>query len=119
MKSHMADKGRNFSGSATDQRGFARTIDNVIANASGGDATDIGAVEMAATAFLANFGIVSGGLGFNVIGISNQVVIVEASTNFANWTPLTTNTLGASPLYYNDSVPARLRSQAGPAADKN
>jgi hypothetical protein len=43
------DRGRNFSGSATDQRGsgFARTFDDpVVANATGGDATDVGALEL-------------------------------------------------------------------------
>jgi len=45
------DKGKNFSGSTTDQRdtGFARTVDNPsIANATGGDGTDIGAFEVQA-----------------------------------------------------------------------
>jgi hypothetical protein len=43
------DQGKNFSGSTTDQRGtgFARTFDNPsIANATGGDGTDIGAFEV-------------------------------------------------------------------------
>jgi Tol biopolymer transport system component len=42
------DKGKNFSGSGTDQRGtgFARTFDDpAIANATDGDGTDIGAYE--------------------------------------------------------------------------
>jgi hypothetical protein len=45
------DKGKNFSGSTNDQRGtsFARTVDNPsIANATGGDGTDIGAFEVQA-----------------------------------------------------------------------
>jgi hypothetical protein len=45
------DKGENFSGSTTDQRGtgFARTYDDpAIANATGGDGTDIGAFEVQA-----------------------------------------------------------------------
>ena len=41
------DQGKNFSGpTATDQRGLPRTTDLSIPNASGGDGTDIGAVEM-------------------------------------------------------------------------
>src|SRR5213075_1032507 len=43
------DHGKNFSASATDQRGvgFARTFDSVIVpNAPGGDGTDIGATEL-------------------------------------------------------------------------
>ena len=40
------DKGKNVNSLATDQRGFARHIDDgSIANASGGDGTDIGAFE--------------------------------------------------------------------------
>lgn len=43
--SPLIDRGNSF-GATTDQRGFARTIDfPQIANASGGDGTDIGAVE--------------------------------------------------------------------------
>lgn len=45
------DQGKNFGGLLTDQRGagFARTVDNpVVANANGGDSTDIGAVELQA-----------------------------------------------------------------------
>jgi hypothetical protein len=41
------DKGTNFSGYPTDQRGRQRLYDNPsIANASGGDGTDIGAFEL-------------------------------------------------------------------------
>jgi len=41
------DQGFNLSGAATDQRGGARTADySGIPNASGGDGTDIGAVEV-------------------------------------------------------------------------
>jgi predicted outer membrane repeat protein len=40
------DQGMNFAGLATDQRGFARTLDDPgVLNAPGGDGTDIGAVE--------------------------------------------------------------------------
>jgi predicted outer membrane repeat protein len=45
------DKGKNVTSSTTDQRGFARTVDNpAIANGSGGDGTDIGAVEFECSA---------------------------------------------------------------------
>src|SRR5262245_53045790 len=41
------DQGKNLSGSATDQRGGARTADySGVLNAPGGDGTDIGAVEV-------------------------------------------------------------------------
>jgi hypothetical protein len=40
------DRGKNFSGFATDQRGFPRTNDDLsLPNATGGDGTDIGAFE--------------------------------------------------------------------------
>jgi hypothetical protein len=48
------DKGKNFSGATTDQRGpgFVRTFDDVsTANATGGDGTDIGAFEVQCTEF--------------------------------------------------------------------
>src|SRR5207244_5627491 len=48
------DKGKNFSASTTDQRGagFARTFDDPsVPNATGGDGTDIGALESAPQAF--------------------------------------------------------------------
>ncbi|HEX4946309.1 MAG TPA: choice-of-anchor Q domain-containing protein, partial [Blastocatellia bacterium] len=46
------DKGNSF-GLTTDQRGFARTLDSLaIANAAGGDGTDIGAFEFGAGAML-------------------------------------------------------------------
>ena len=41
------DKGKNISGDTTDERGFPRTFDDpAIANAAGGDGTDIGAYEV-------------------------------------------------------------------------
>ena len=50
--------------------------------------------------------IVSHHLQFDVIGESNGIAIVEASTNFVSWIPLSTNTLGAAPLHFNDPTPA-------------
>jgi hypothetical protein len=44
----------------------------------------------------------SGRFGFDLHGIAGQTLIVEASTNLVNWTPLTTNTLGDAPLYFSD-----------------
>ncbi|MGA2864908.1 MAG: delta-60 repeat domain-containing protein [Verrucomicrobiota bacterium] len=48
------------------------------------------------------FGVVSNQFGFHVRGASGQVVIVEASTNLANWTPLATNSIGATPVYFSE-----------------
>jgi hypothetical protein len=76
------DSGKNFSGSATDQRGFARTFNIAgIPNAVGSDSTAIGAVESQdASLRLVNFGIVSNQFGFNLIGPFANLV-VEACTN--------------------------------------
>jgi hypothetical protein len=101
------DKGANLSGYPTDQRGFPRMVDRpCIANSPGGDGTDIGAFEVQqpcpVAASLVNVGVVSSPFGFDITGGSNQVVVVEASTNLVSWTALATNTLGASPLHFSD-----------------
>jgi len=51
-----------------------------------------------------NFGIQSNAFGFDVTGISNQVVVVEACTNLISpdWLPLQTNTLTGGSSYFND-----------------
>jgi hypothetical protein len=82
------DKGKNFSVSATDQRGHPRTYDNpIIPNAVGGDGTDIGAFELLIPPVLAiapNFG--------NVIlswSTNNPGYTVESTTvlpNSGSWT---------------------------------
>jgi hypothetical protein len=101
------DQGKNLLGSATDQRGFPRTMDSpCIPNALGGDGTDIGAFEVQQPCplpvSLGNVGVVLNQFGFDITGGSNQVVVVEASTNLVSWTALATNTLGATPLHFID-----------------
>jgi sugar lactone lactonase YvrE len=51
-----------------------------------------------------NYGIQSNGFGFAVTGSSNQVVLIEASTELDNliWEPVQTNTLGTDPFYFID-----------------
>jgi uncharacterized repeat protein (TIGR03803 family) len=51
-----------------------------------------------------NFGIKSNGFGFNLTGISNQTVVVEACTDRALsiWQPLQTNVLVGTPFYFSD-----------------
>ena len=102
------DKGANLSGYPTDQRGFPRMLDRpCIANAPGGDGTDIGAFEVQlpcpVAVSLGNVGVVLNQFGFAINGGSNQVVVVEASTNLVTWTALATNTLGASPLHFSEA----------------
>ena len=47
------------------------------------------------------FGVGTNGFGFNFIGYSNQVVVVEACTNLSAsaWIPLQTNVFGTNTLY--------------------
>ena len=49
-------------------------------------------------------GVRTNQFGFNIIGTSNIVVVVEASTNLANptWSPLRTNTLTGGSSYFSD-----------------
>jgi hypothetical protein len=48
------------------------------------------------------FGMRSNRFGFNIAGVSGQLIVVESSTNLIQWLPLQTNTLGSSPLYFSD-----------------
>jgi hypothetical protein len=43
----------------------------------------------------------SGGFGFTITGVTNETVIVEASTNLMNWQPVQTNS--TPPFQFNDS----------------
>jgi uncharacterized delta-60 repeat protein len=56
-------------------------------------------------------GFQAGQFGFDVNGVAGQTVVIEASTDLANWSVLATNLLGAGPLYFSDSeatnLPAR------------
>jgi uncharacterized repeat protein (TIGR03803 family) len=60
-----------------------------------------------------NFGIQSNAFGFNVTGVSNQIVVIEACSNLTGsaWLPVQTNTLNGSADYFNDptwvSFPSR------------
>ena len=72
-----------------------------------GGTVDIGAYEFQSLDLI-RLGLVSNQVGFNVTGQSNWVIVLEASSDFLHWTPLTTNTLGASPFPFRDSTPADL-----------
>jgi hypothetical protein len=50
-----------------------------------------------------DFGVVSNQFGFSLAGLFGQVVVIEASTNLADWIPLQTNTLSGVPWYVSDS----------------
>jgi len=47
-------------------------------------------------------GITNGHFGFNVQGQAGQVVVIEVSTNLADWLPLQTNILSGAPWYFSD-----------------
>ena len=53
-----------------------------------------------------NFGLLSGQFGFDLSGVFGQTIIVDGSANLVNWTPLYTNTVGGSPLYFRDPASA-------------
>jgi hypothetical protein len=52
-----------------------------------------------------SFGVRSNHFGFNLRAAAGQVVVVETSTDLANWTALATNTVAASPFYFSDPAP--------------
>jgi uncharacterized delta-60 repeat protein len=52
----------------------------------------------------ASLGFGAAGFGFNIIGASGQVVMIESSENLADWTPMATRTLGSGPQYFSDST---------------
>jgi hypothetical protein len=62
----------------------------------------------------ATFGVRTNRFGFTIIGNSNLVIVVDASTNLANhkWAPVGTNTLTSGSSYFSDAqwtnYPARL-----------
>jgi hypothetical protein len=100
------DQGNSF-GLTTDQRGSARPADNgAIANASGGDGSDIGAYEVAVIigtpALLSS--VVGGNSQFQFLltGTPGASYAIQASTNLAagNWISLFTN---ISPFIFMDT----------------
>jgi uncharacterized delta-60 repeat protein len=58
---------------------------------------------------LSNARIQSNHFAFQLSGQSNQLVVIETSTNLKNWLPLATNTFGSTPLPFTDPAPATLR----------
>jgi hypothetical protein len=72
-----------------------------------GGTVDMGAYEYQSLDMI-GFGVVSNQFGFNLTGQSNWVIVLEASSDFTNWTPLATNTLGASPFSFRDPTPPNL-----------
>jgi hypothetical protein len=48
------------------------------------------------------FGFNNGHFGFDVVGPAGQTVVIQASTDLVNWTPLETNVLSQGLLYFSD-----------------
>jgi hypothetical protein len=72
-----------------------------------GGRMDIGAYEYQSLDLI-NSGFVSNQFGFNVTGQSNWVIVLEASSDLANWLPLTTNTLDGTPFPFRDPTSPNL-----------
>lgn len=49
-------------------------------------------------------GLAAGSFGFNIVGTSGQVVVVDTSEDLVNWSPLNTLTLGSAPQHFTDAT---------------
>jgi len=49
-----------------------------------------------------SIGVSSGNFSFTITGVSNQTIVVEASTNLVNWQPVWTNTLSGTATNFTD-----------------
>jgi hypothetical protein len=72
-----------------------------------GGTVDIGAYEYQSLSLI-NFNVVSNQAGFNITGQSNQVVILETSSDLVNWSPFATNILNGHPFPFSDPTPTSL-----------
>jgi uncharacterized delta-60 repeat protein len=57
---------------------------------------------------LSNAAILSNHFGFLIDGQSNQVFVIESTTNFLYWLPLATNRFGSNPAAFTDPASANL-----------
>jgi uncharacterized delta-60 repeat protein len=53
-----------------------------------------------------NFGFRSNRFGFDFVGPTNSTIVVESSQDLSSWTPLATNTIESSSIYFSDSAMA-------------
>jgi hypothetical protein len=90
------DKGNSF-GSSTDQRGFARTIDDSsVSNANGGDGTDIGAYEVDPNFRIVELRRVGSDVALSMMTVLGRNYRAEYTNNLASgtWTVFTNNAPG-------------------------
>jgi hypothetical protein len=102
------DRGKNLDASVNDQRGSARTYDDLTTtNAMGGDGTDIGAFEVQRTIQLAIESDGSGGLFVRFTGEPDVTYRLQRAASVTGaWANLATNTAPASGLIeYHETTP--------------
>jgi len=90
------DKGENF-GPATDQRGFARTIDDpAVGNASSGDGTDIGAFEVDSNFRIIDLKLAGSDVALSLMTVLGKNYRAEYTNNLASgtWAVFTNNAPG-------------------------
>ena len=86
--------------SSLDQRGLPRPV---------GVAVDIGAYDFGSPAYLqASRGL--NGLSVLAVGVPYQFVVLQASTNLANWVPVVTNRLSSSGRGLSKMLPVKHRN---------
>ena len=90
------DQGKKF-GATTDQRGFARTIDNAsVPNATNGDGTDIGAVEVDPNFRIVDLKPAGTNVALSLMTVLGRNYRAEYTNNLASgtWTAFTNNAPG-------------------------
>ena len=50
------------------------------------------------------FDFLTNRFGFNLNGATGQMIVIDGSTNLVDWTPLFTNTVSSTPIYFFDSA---------------
>lgn len=58
-----------------------------------------------------SFGVISNHFGFKVSGSAGQVVVVETSSDFSDWTPTATNRMGVATMYFKQPFSGEFRQR--------
>jgi hypothetical protein len=59
-------------------------------------------VQLIAPPQISDPGVQGGNFGFAITGVSNQVITLEAGTNWLNWQTIWTNTLSGTSTNFTD-----------------